>query len=199
MKSATPRTEITSRQEPGTALVPSIDLTPSGRLPFAVQAAPAVTRGPRTYQAVTNQLVDAGIDLARLMGDDPKLKAAYTALQYAAEAIEEYATNEPAADPAIGAHLSEVIDDFTTQAAEERAGARTPRQHLEADLTALVAATIPVAARLAHLLLEERPDVDLGVALEAETGWNGQLRDIIESAIAAVTRAHRAGKLVNPQ
>ncbi|MCX4908063.1 hypothetical protein [Streptomyces sp. NBC_00878] len=74
--------------------------SPSGRVPFLVgeqareHTEPADVRGPLTFQAINNQLIDAGIGLARLAGNNPKLKAAYTALQYVAEVIEEYAADE---------------------------------------------------------------------------------------------------------
>ncbi|MFG3231819.1 hypothetical protein ACGFZG_08765 [Streptomyces antibioticus] len=88
--------------------VPALDLARYGKLPAALLAVAEVAaradqlaeeesaRGPQTFQAVNNLLVDAGIGLDRLAGDDPKLKAANTALQYATEAVEERAARESA-------------------------------------------------------------------------------------------------------
>ncbi|MFF0593181.1 hypothetical protein [Streptomyces antibioticus] len=54
------------------------------------------TRGPQTFQAVNNLLIEAGIGLDRLAGDDPKLKAALATLQDVTEAIEGKAAQESA-------------------------------------------------------------------------------------------------------
>ncbi|MFH8285490.1 hypothetical protein [Streptomyces antibioticus] len=89
----------------------------AGRLVAAcaptADSAAELARGPQTFQAVNNLLVDAGIGLDRLAGDDPKLKAANTALQYATEAVEERAAQESADRyiardfPAVAALLAE--------------------------------------------------------------------------------------------